>query len=202
MVFVLWKILKLWVLFSSTCKRGVTWNLLNKFYDNIGIDLCTGFYVPLEGYNKGENHKANTTNSFRLHSQPHKNKGRLSTPSPLSHLFTSSYTHRFSHFYCTYSTFKTTVVAPHRVQRYGARQCGALRNTVNLILRFFLYHFYMRWACDIKRPSTTTQTNKKHHHHGDGASCPSSNVGSMNPHRPNGGRPCSCLFQGCCQRIL
>ncbi len=51
-------------------------------------------------------------------------------------------------------------------------------------------------------PATTTQTTNNHHHHGDGATCPSSGVDSMNPHRLSGGPPCAYIARGRWQRIL
>ncbi len=85
----------------------------------------------------------------------------------------------------------------------GARLSASKNNTVNLILRLFLYHFLHTMSSWHHEPSTTTQTTNKHHHHGDGTPCPSSGVDdSMNPRRASGRWPCSCLFQGCCQRVL
>ena len=73
---------------------------------------------------------------------------------------------------------------------------------ITLYKGYLCTKFYIRWSHDITRQSTTTQITNKHHHHGDGAACPSSGVDSMNPHRLSGGRPCSCLFQGWCRRVL
>ena len=91
----------------------------------------------------------------------------------------------------------------------GARAAGVVRTNVGqqvtlitLCKGYFCTKFYIRWSRDITSPSTTTQINNKHHHHGDGAARPSSGVDSMTPHRLSGGRPCSFLFQGRCQRVL
>jgi hypothetical protein len=86
--------------------------------------------------------------------------------------------------------------------RYGAHQCGALSNTVNLILRLFLYHFLHRmssWHCESVHNNTNSNN---HHHHGDGATCPSSGVDSMNTRCLSGGQPCTCVVRGRCQRVL
>ncbi len=37
---------------------------------------------------------------------------------------------------CAEINFKESII------RYGSRQCGALSNAINLILRLFLYHFF------------------------------------------------------------
>ncbi len=59
----------------------------------------------------------------------------------------------------------------------------------NPSLGLILYHFFIRWSCDVTSPSTILQTTNKHHHHGDGAAHPSSSVDLMNPRHPSGGRP-------------
>ncbi len=86
--------------------------------------------------------------------------------------------------------------------RNGANQCGAISNTINLILRLLVYHFLHSMSSWRHGLSTTAQTNNKHHHHGDGAICPSSGVDSMNPRHPSGGRPCTYTIKGRCWRIL
>jgi hypothetical protein len=83
-----------------------------------------------------------------------------------------------------------------RHTRYGARVGGSLSNTVNLILDYFCTIFYIGWACDFTRPSTTHNQPNEHRDHGGRAACPSSGKDSMNPCHLRVGRPCACLFQG------
>jgi hypothetical protein len=75
---------------------------------------------------------------------------------------------------------------------------GSKSNTINLILRLFLYHFlHMTTLTDesqVVRPHKKHKRPYKHHHHGGRAACPSSCMSLLNPHHQRGGWPCAYLF--------
>ncbi len=66
---------------------------------------------------------------------------------------------------------------------------------------YFCTIFYIRWAREVTKPSTTTQTTNKQHHHGDGDACSSSGMDSMNPCCLSDGQHCAYSFQSCHQMV-
>jgi hypothetical protein len=75
-------------------------------------------------------------------------------------------------------------------KRYGASQCGAQSNTVNLFLRLFvvLIFTYDGLVTSREQPQHTTNC-RKHGDHGGGATRPSSNKDSINPLNLSRGQP-------------
>jgi hypothetical protein len=84
---------------------------------------------------------------------------------------------------------------------YGASECGAWSNAVNLFLKLFFVPVFTYDGLVMSREQPQHTTNcRKHGNHGGGAACPSSNKDSINPLDLSCGRPKGGLVEGTGQR--
>ncbi len=88
---------------------------------------------------------------------------------------------------------------------YGARVGGTKSNTVNLILRLFLYHFLHTMSMWHHKSILNNTNNQQTPPPWWWSRLPLqrySGVDSMNPRHPSGRQPCTFVVQGRWQRIL